>query len=138
MNSTVGPGPTGSTLVLQQAGDCEALTNLGVFARPWRRISVQIGTFDHPTQRAVENRLNRLYKECGCRLGALLTTVALALVVCERVGGWWPDLGRAAQVLAEATFVVTAAAGGKLLGVTLARQTLNRYAAALSRSVVRD
>jgi len=138
MTSTVGPGWTESTLVLRQAGDCEALTNLGVFARPWRRISVQIGTFDHATRRAVESRLNRLYTECGCRLGALLTTVALTLVVFERAGGWSPGLGRDVHVLTEITFVVAAAAIGKLLGVTRARRTLNRYAATLSRSAASD
>jgi len=69
---------------------------------------------------------------------ALLVTVALTLVVFERAGGWSPGLARGVHVLTGITFVVAAAAVGKLLGVTRARRTLNRYAATLSRSAASD
>lgn len=94
---------------------------------------MQIADLDHATRRSTEQRLNRLYKECGCRLGLLSAVVGVAVVVCGRTYGLAQGFSGIGRVLVEVTSIIATAVIGKLLGLIYARQELYRYVAALTR-----
>jgi hypothetical protein len=92
---------------------------------PTRRpepVVLRLAGFPDDEARAVEREVNALLGECGCTTGKIwLTVAAIALLVVAAPGVPYVPFTGVAQAAVCATWLLGAAAAGKVLGVTRAR-----------------
>jgi hypothetical protein len=125
-----------SIMTIRSRGDLE---HLNPYRRDggrlsFRQIKLDIPDLPHPDLAAREERINRLFFDCGCAEATGLAIVALLAVfawILFRPAGWsavsWSDLG----FVVVAFFV--AAGVGKGIGRLRARYMLRRELAVLKR-----